>query len=84
MAQTAPPSVRQWKEYTIVIAMGTLSVLKRIEILLQDALNVLRVIMAQTAPPSVTQKRECTTVTMTEILSVLKTLEILLLDVLNV
>ena len=84
MAQTVPPSVRQWKEYTTVIAMGALSVLMRIEILLQDALNVLRVTMVQTAPPSVTQKRECTTVTMMGILSVLKTLEILLLDVLNV
>ena len=67
MAQTVLPSVRQWKEYTTVIAMGVLSVLMRIEILLQDALNVLRVTMAQTVPPSVRPKRECTTVVVMEI-----------------
>ena len=71
MAQTVPPSVRQWKEYTIVIAMGTLSVLKTIEIPQQCASTVLRSTMAQIVPPSVRPKRVCTIVIAMGTLSVL-------------
>ena len=53
MAQTVPPSVRPKRECTIVIAMGTLSVLKTIEIPQQCASIVLRTTMAQIVPPPV-------------------------------